>query len=62
MEAPKVEMSMTIFSRLMNSTSCDPVRTALRMLMEDENVSGCGEEGADMLLVWEEQEAWSSDK
>lgn len=53
---------MTIFSRLMNSTSCDPVRTALRMLMEDENVSGCGEEGADMLLVWEEQEAWSSDK
>ena len=28
------------------------------MLMEDENVSGCGEGGADMLLVWEEQEAW----
>ena len=39
-------------------TSWDPVSTAFRMLMEDENVSGCGEGGADMLLVWEEQEAW----
>ena len=32
------------------------------MLMEDENDSGWGEGGADMLLVWEEQLAWSSDK
>ena len=40
-----------VFAVVMKATSCDPVRTALRMLMEDENVSGCGEEGADMLLV-----------
>ena len=39
------------------STSFEPVSTALRMLMEDENASGWGEGGADMELVWDEQEA-----
>lgn len=38
------------------------MRTALRMLMEDENASGWGEGGADMELVWDEQDAWSSDR
>ena len=46
----------------MRLTSCEPVRTALRMLMEGGRESGWGEGGADMLVVWEEHEAWSSDR
>ena len=43
-------------------TSWEPVRTAFRILMDDGKFSGCGEGGADMLVVCDEQEAWSSDR
>ena len=32
------------------------------MLMDDGKFSGCGDGGADMLVVCDEQEAWSSDR
>lgn len=32
------------------------------MFMEGEILSGCGEAGADRLVVWEQGEVWSSDR
>ena len=45
-------------------TSWDPVRTAFRMLMDwgTGAASGCGEEGADRLVICEQVDVWSSDK
>ena len=45
-------------------TSWDPVRTAFRMLMDwgTGAASGCGEEGADRLVICEQVDVWSSDR